>query len=294
MAEPGPLLVGAGVALGVVAVGGAGPARIASSWRWSLGCVRGYYQRRALAADWTWLTPSRLALLDLGVATAGTALTLSLTGLMALALAAGGSALSLLNGLLLTRQGRLRSVREDAVLDSVRLLRQLLEAGGVSVGEAVSVLSERGPKPLRDEFALITEASVQGTSIRAWQAARARLEEPSFDLLAAAVTLQRPAGGELSPILHDLEAALSARLAVSREAQALQVQARGASAIILGLPYAFLFTLAALGSPYLAAYREIGGEMFLAAMLGVMAVSRRWISHLLALPLEPRLTIGRG
>jgi Flp pilus assembly protein TadB len=162
------------------------------------------------------------------------------------------------------------------------MLRQLLETGATNVQQAVEILGQRGPAPLRSEFRLIAGA----TSARrqAWSAARARIAEPLFDMLAAAVLIQGPGGGELAPLFADLEASVSAAQEVEREARALQVQARSASSIIVSLPIAFLVVLSTLRSPYLDAFHQPAGEVFLVAMLGIMGVSYVWMRHLLQLP----------
>jgi Flp pilus assembly protein TadB len=180
---------------------------------------------------------------------------------------------------------RMRSqqvIRQDAVLDAVRMLRQLLESGAASVHAAVAVLGERGPAPLRSEFRVIAATSVGRR--QAWSAARQRIAEPLFDMLAAAVLVQGPVGGELAPLFADLEASVSGAQEVEREARALQVQARSAAAIIVSLPIVFLVALSTLRSPYLDAYHNPTGQAFLLAMLTVMACSYLWMKRLLLLP----------
>jgi Flp pilus assembly protein TadB len=103
-------------------------------------------------------------------------------------------------------------------------------------------------------------------------------------MLAAAVLIQRPGGGELVPLFADLEASVTAAQEVEREARALQAQARSASTIIVALPIAFLVVLSTLHSPYLDAFHQPVGEAFLFAMLATMAVSYLLMRRLLRLP----------
>ena len=144
------------------------------------------------------------------------------------------------------------------------------------------MLGERGPAPLRAEFRVIAGTSVGRR--QAWRAARQRIREPLFDMLAAAVLIQSPGGGELAPLFADLEASVSGAQEVEREARALQVQARSAAAIIVSLPVVFLVVLSALRSPYLDAYHDKAGQAFLLAMLIVMGCSYMWMRRLLLLP----------
>jgi tight adherence protein B len=210
------------------------------------------------------------------------------TGMPALAAAAGGLAVGTLVGGLGLRATALRRERQDAVVAAVRTLRQLLETGAVGVSSALEVLAERGPELLRNEFAAIVAG---GGRPPAWAEARRRVGEPVFDLLSAAVLVQRPGGGELGPLFRELEESVTAAHEVEREAAALQVQARSASTLILCLPLAFLAVMCLLRSPYLDVYRTPFGQLFLAAMLAVMAAAHVLIRRWLRLPEEPRVEL---
>lgn len=249
--------------------------RIAGRW-WSAQSML------ATGAAWPWLTTRRFILLELGAAIGGGAFAVALTGLVPLAAPAALGAFGAVHAAISARARSQKVIRQDAVLEAVRMLRQLLETGATNVQQAIEILGQRGPAPLRPEFRLIAG----GTSGRrqAWSAARARVAEPLFDMLAAAVLIQGPGGGELAPLFADLEASVSAAQEVEREARALQVQARSASSIIVSLPIAFLVVLSALHSPYLDAFHQPAGEVFLLAMLGIMGCSFVWMRQLLRLP----------
>jgi Flp pilus assembly protein TadB len=205
-----------------------------------------------------------------------------LTGLPALAAPAALGAISAVRAIVANRGLSQQVIRQDAVLEAVRMLRQLLETGAASVHQAIEILGQRGPVPLRSDFRLI--AATTAGRRQAWIDARERIGEPLFDMLAAAVLIQGPGGGELAPLFADLEASASAAHEVEREARALQVQARSASSIIVSLPIAFLVVLSSLHSPYLNAFRNPAGEAFLLAMLGIMGCSYVWMRRLLQLP----------
>ena len=249
--------------------------RIAGRW-WSAEASL------AKSAGWPWLSTRRLAGLQLAAAIGGATLAGNLTGLAPLAVPGAVGAVGAVHAVVSARARSQQIIRQDAVLEAVRMLRQLLETGATNVQQAVEILGQRGPMPLRSEFRLIAGAST-GRRL-AWSAARARIAEPLFDMLAAAVLIQGPGGGELAPLFADLEASVSAAQEVEREARALQVQARSASSIIVALPIAFLVVLSALHSPYLDAFQKPVGELFLLAMLGIMGCSYVWMRHLLRLP----------
>jgi len=248
--------------------------RVAGRW-WS---AEGSLARNA---GWPWLTSRRLAVLQLAAGIGGGGIATALTGLVPLAAPAAVGAVGAVHAMVSARARSQKVIRQDAVLEAVRMLRQLLETGATNVNQAVEILGQRGPSPLRSEFRLIAGAT--SGRRQAWSVARGRIAEPLFDMLAAAVLIQGPGGGELAPLFADLEASVSAAQEVEREARALQVQARSASSIIVSLPIAFLVVLSALRSPYLDAFHKPAGEAFLLAMLGVMGCSYVWMRHLLRL-----------
>jgi Flp pilus assembly protein TadB len=223
-----------------------------------------------------------LALFQAGAAIVGGLAAALLTGLPVLAAAGAAGGVAMVRGAVAARMRSKQVLRQDAVLEAVRMLRQLMETGATSVHAALAMLGERGPAPLRSEFRIISGTSVGRR--QAWSAARQRIGEPLFDMLAAAVLIQSPGGGELAPLFADLESSVSGAQEVEREARALQVQARSAAAIIVSLPIVFLVVLSALRSPYLDAYHSLAGQAFLLFMLAVMACSYLWMRRLLLLP----------
>lgn len=240
-------------------------------------------------ADWRALLLAQAALGGAGALAAWT-----VTGIASLAAAAGVAAAAGIRIVLSIRASRWRRARQDAALEAVRMLRGLLESGAVGVQQGLAVLAERGPVALRPEFAAIVAAGAAGRQPAAWAAARERVGDPLFDMLCAAVLVQRPAGGALAPLFADLEESVAGIHEVTREAEALQVQARSAAGLVVMLPLAFLLVLSLLRSPYLDAYRTPAGSAFLAAMLAVIGLSYVWVLRWLRLPGEPRLEVDDG
>jgi Flp pilus assembly protein TadB len=248
----------------------------------------------AAATGWPRFDAARLVAAQLAAAGLGALCAAVVTGLPALVMVGAVAGAGGVRFAALVRVAALRRRRQDAVLESVRLLRQLLETGGVGVQQALAVLAERGPELLRDEFRRIVAAGASGRQSEAWAVAKERIAEPVFDLLAAAIAVQRPAGGRLGPLFADVEESVTALYEVAREGEALQAQARSAAVFILVLPIAFLTFLAATHSSYLDVYRQPGGELFLVSMLGVMGLSYLWMRRWLRLPEPPRLSLSDG
>jgi len=252
---------------------------------WLTGVIRKWWSREvdlAGGAAWSWLDGRTLVAIECCAALAAASALTAITGLIVLAVPAAAGGATAVRAVVTARSRVQQVIRQDAVLDATRMLRQLLETGATSVNQAIAVLAERGPVPLRAEFRAIAARSIGRR--QAWKDARERVGEPLFDMLAAAVLIQRPGGGELVPLFADLEASVTAAQEVEREARALQAQARSASTIIVALPIAFFLILSTLHSPYLDAFHQPAGQAFLLAMLGVMAAGYWWMRRLLELP----------
>lgn len=286
------ICAGAAVAIAVVSVGAPVPFAGAADASLRRHASRMWSRESELAASsgWPWLDTRSLVAGELLAGIAASVGAVLLTGLPALGVPAvlGGAALVRLS--VGARARALRTERQDAVLDAVRMLRQVLETGAAGVQQAIAILAERGPVPLRGEFRLIAATSLGRR--QAWCAARDRIGEPLFDMLAAAILIQGPGGGELAPLFAELEATVTGAQEVEREAEALQVQARSAAAIIVCLPVAFLLILSTLRSPYLEAFHNLAGQFFLLAMLAVMGASYLWMGHLLRLDGLERVRLG--
>lgn len=278
-----------GSGLAVVILGAAIPATprlLGQGWRRLLALEATQARRAALPG----VSGGGLLLAELVAAIAGAALGWLPTGMPALGLAGGGLAAGGVLHVVGARRAELARRRQDAVLEAVRHLRRLLETGGVGVPAALATLAERGPRLLRREFAMIVSAP-PGVERQAWSRARREIDDPAFDLLAAAILVQRPAGGELAPLFSQLEESVAALRDVEREASALQVQARSAAALILALPLGFLTVMCSLRSPYLEPYRSLPGQIFLGLMLAAMGVAYVWIRRWLRLPEQPRSAV---
>jgi Flp pilus assembly protein TadB len=283
---------GCTAAFAVLVCGGVAPRRALALARTLATAAWRRQQSAAAAAGLNWLDGYTLLAIEVVGGALGGGIALLISGLPVLG--CGGLLLgaAIVRAAVAGRAGAMRRARQDATVEAVRTLRQLLETGAVGVQQAMAVLAEKGPPELRPQFRLITSAGGAARQREAWLEASEGLREPLFDMLAASVLVQRPSGGELVPLFCRLEESVTAVHEVTREAEALGVQARSAAALILCLPLVFLGALAMLRSPYLDAYRQPAGELFLAAMLSVMGGSYVLILRWLRLPEQPRLRLG--
>src|SRR5258706_273950 len=178
-------------------------------------------------------------------------------------------------------------------------------AAAICAGAAVSIaaLSLGVPAPLTETAGA---ALVRGRVHRIWlseaelaaSAGWPWLDGSSLITAEAAVAICGAGAALLFTALHalcaELEATVTSAQEVEREAEALQVQARSAAAIIVSLPVVFLLVLTALRSPYLDAYHDLAGQVFLLVMLGVMGTSYLWMRRLLRLDGLQRVRLADG
>ena len=287
----GAAIAGTAAVVSVLALGGMRRQRAVEDRLLAFVRARVAAEAERSAAAGVRLGGAGMVAIELLVAIAAATLGYLVTGMPALAGALAAVAVATLVGVLAVHSRSRRRERQDSVVAAVRALRQLLATGAVGVSGALEVLAQRGPESLRREFEAILAG---GSRPAAWAAARRRVGEPVFDMLSAAILVQRPGGGELGPLFRELEESVTAIHEVEREAAALQVQARSASTLILCLPLAFLAVMCLLRSPYLDVYRTLGGQLFLAAMLAVMGAAHLLIRRWLRLPDEPRLEVFDG
>src|SRR5260370_23751064 len=92
--------------------------------------------RLVASAGWSWLTPSRLLVIEVASAIAAAIVASLLTGLPALCIPAGAGAVAVVRAVVGARSRARRRERQDAVLEAVRLLRQGLQVGAGSVPPA--------------------------------------------------------------------------------------------------------------------------------------------------------------
>src|SRR5260370_37029954 len=104
------------------------------------------------AGGWGGLGGAGLVAVEVSVAAVGRCAAALVAGLPILALAGAAGAVAVVRGAVAARARAQQVLRQDAVLEAVRMLRQLLETGANGVNTAIAVLGERGPAPLRSEF----------------------------------------------------------------------------------------------------------------------------------------------
>jgi tight adherence protein B len=165
-------------------------------------------------------------------------------------LALGAAAPWLARIVLRSRRSRRRAAIAAEAPAIARVLADAL-AGGHSVRGALGAAAHGGGVrgPAREELRAVASALELGERTDDVLREFARRCGPGpCDTLAAAILLQRDAGGDLAGLLRSLAAALEARGRVVAEARSATAQARFTALLVSGLPLAGL-ALAELAQP---------------------------------------------
>jgi len=219
-------------------------------------------QERLVRALGRWVAPALAALRSGGEPTSPERRRLVLVGTLSLAaagwlvagpwfgVALGAAAPWLARVVLRSRVNRRRAAVAAQAPAIARAIADAL-AGGHSVRGALLAAAASGgvPGPAGDELGVVAAALELGERTDdVLRAFAQRAGAGPCDTLAAAILLQRDAGGDLAGLLRSLAAALEARGRVVAEARSATAQARFTALLVTGLPLAGL-ALAELAQP---------------------------------------------
>jgi tight adherence protein B len=163
------------------------------------------------------------------------------------------------------RHDRRRAVVQEALADAVAQLRDGIRSG-LAVQEAFVALAETGPEALRPEFGRVAaDAQVLGFG-PALDRAKARLADPLFDVVCAALALNDELGGRnVSGLLGQLADATRGQLRVQEELRAQQAHNVLSARIVAAIPLVLLGAIRTLNPRYVAIFDTLPGQLVLAA-----------------------------
>jgi tight adherence protein B len=148
-----------------------------------------------------------------------------------------------------------RARRRERLVDAAPAVARAISdalAGGHSIRGAVQAAHRGGVSgPARDELRAAAHALAMGEETEAvLERLRVAAAHPSYDALAAAILLQREAGGDLAGLLRRLAATLEENARAQADARSLTAQARFTALLVACLPAgaAVLVELAAPGT----------------------------------------------
>ncbi len=172
-------------------------------------------------------------------------------------------------GLLVWKRKKRVERIEAALPGAIDLLARSLRAGH-SLGSAFDILAKSCPKPLGDEFTLISQQQKHGVMFRDTMREFAR-RVPSRDIrfLVTGVLLQHESGGDLTEMLDTIRGVIADRARIAGLVQVHSAQGRFTGWVLSGLPLALLALMRFVNPAYARVFWEdhTGRELLLGCFL---------------------------
>jgi len=189
------------------------------------------------------------------------------------------------------RHDRRRAAVQTALAEAIAQLRDGIRSG-LSVPEALLGLARNGPEALRGEFTtLVREARLIGFE-PALNGMRARLADPIFDVVSAALVLNDRVGGRnVTQVLDRLAQATRAQQRIQEELRAHQSRNVLSARIVAAVPLLVLFGIRAISPEYLNLFNSWWGQLLLVGCLASVAIGYAAMRWLARLPGEERVLV---
>jgi tight adherence protein B len=183
------------------------------------------------------------------------------------------------------RRRELAEVWPDAVDNLASAVR-----AGLSLGEAVGGLGERGPEPLREPFrAFARDYQSSGRFEDALDLLKERLADPVGDRVVEGLRVAREVGGgDLGRLLRNLSGHLRDDARTRAELEARQSWAVNAARLAVAAPWLVLLLLC-FQPDVIARYASPAGTVVLALGAALCLVSYRLMVRIGRLPVETRV-----
>jgi tight adherence protein B len=183
------------------------------------------------------------------------------------------------------RQRELAEVWPEAVDNLASAVR-----AGMSLGEAVGGLGERGPEPLREPFrAFARDYQVSGRFEDALDLLKGRLADPVGDRVVEGLRVAREVGGgDLGRLLRNLSGHLRDDARTRSELEARQSWAVNAARLAVAAPWLVLL-LMCFQPEVISRYASPTGTVVLGLGAGLCVVAYRLMMRIGRLPVETRV-----
>ncbi len=129
---------------------------------------------------------------------------------------------------------------EDQLADAMVTLASAIKAG-LSLGQALEILSEQCPRPIRDEFRQMVGEYQMGKPLdRVLDETRERLRSENFALFSAAMQASRESGGKLNETVERIAHSVLELQRLERKIKSETAQARASAVYMAMAPFAVL------------------------------------------------------
>ena len=204
---------------------------------------------------------------------------------LAFAVIAGYAPVGIVSGRARRRQRELMDLWPDAVDNLASAVR-----AGMSLGEAVSGLADRGPEPLREAFrAFARDYQLSGRFEESLDRLKARLADPVGDRVVEGLRVAREVGGgDLGRLLRNLSSHLRDDARTRSELEARQSWAVNGARLAVAAPWLVLLMMC-FQRDVISRYATAGGVLVLAAGGGLCVVAYQLMLRIGRLPVDKRV-----
>jgi len=171
---------------------------------------------------------------------------------------------------------------EDQLADSMVSLSSSIRAG-LSLPQAINLLADHSPKPIKAEFSRIAGEYEMGKPLdRTLEEAKQRLRSENFALFAAAMLASRDSGGRLNETVDRIAHSVRELQRLERKVQADTAMARKSTIYMAITPpiilavYFFVDRLAVL-----TLFTSLPGQLILALAIVLNIAAYLWARHIL-------------
>jgi tight adherence protein B len=152
------------------------------------------------------------------------------------------------------QSGRLKAFN-DQLADTITLMGNSLRSG-LSLVQAMDMVSKEGAPPMSEEFARVTrEIGLGNSPTSALSRLVERVRSDDLDLMVTAILVQHEVGGNLAKILDTIAGTIRERIKIKGEIKTITSQQRMAGYMLSGMPIAIGGVLMLVAPSYI-------GKMF--------------------------------
>ena len=148
------------------------------------------------------------------------------------------------------QSGRLRAFNNQ-LADTITLMSNSLRSG-LSLVQAMDMVSKEGAPPMSDEFARVTrEIGLGNSPTDSLYRLVDRMRSDDLDLMITAILVQHEVGGNLSKILDSIAGTIRERVKIKGEIKTITSQQRMAGYMLTGMPVAITGILFLVAPAYI-------------------------------------------
>lgn len=158
---------------------------------------------------------------------------------------------------------------QNQLIDASLLLSNSLKSG-LSLLQAIEVVTEELPPPMSQEFGYVIKEIQMGVSLEeALLRLKKRMYSEGLNMMVTSILVSRETGGDLTKIFERLVSTIRQKNKIAQQVKTLTLQARWQGTIMAALPIVFAFFISRLNPHYFTAMlnSETGKALLLYALV---------------------------